>query len=717
VILGTAAYMAPEQAKGRPVDKRADIWAFGCVLYEMVTGRRAFAGEDISETIASILRSEPDWSGVPASIKPLLVSCLQKDPRQRLRDIGDVALLLDRAPTGATPVTPPSTSIATKALAAVSIVALLTSGVMLWRSRGPVSAGTAPVVRSTLQFPRGSSMQLGANQPSLAVSPDGKTIVYTARGPEGSMLWTWSLDAFDPKPLAGTGGGQGGNAPRNAFFSPDGRQIAFFHNNQLKRMPVTGGTVTVVCEAVFNYGGTWTDRDEIVFVADNPEPKKPGGLWRVPAAGGTPRHVVDLFLSYPDALPGGRVVIVTTNNPTGRTASELKIVSIDIDTGDVRPLIDGGTYARYAASGHVLFLRNGTLMATAIDVAARTASDQSRVVVEDVFMNPALASGNFAVSAAGTLAYAPGTAADFERGLLLIDAKGERSSPTEERRYFEWPRASPDGQRIAVGIPGWRDAVWLLDRGRGSLTELTTGDAEGISPVWTPDGRRVTVASWVKTATNLHWIAADGSGELERLSTSEYGQRPNAWTPDGKTLIYEIRTPATNDDLWTLELDGRKERPLIASRFNEAGAVLSRDGRWMAFTSDQSGQPEVYLTRFLAAPKSSGEGGPSVEGRIQVSTGQGRNPVWSPDGRRLYYRVLNGAIMAVDVGDGSPPALSRPVEVVRLPVAPPTRGNFDVMPDGRLLVVDNETIGGLTTELRIVVNWFDELRRKMSGGR
>jgi Tol biopolymer transport system component len=704
VILGTAAYMAPEQAKGRPVDKRADIWAFGCVLYEMVTGRRAFAGEDISETIASILRSEPDWTGVPASVKPSLVSCLQKDPRQRLRDIGDVALLLDRAPAAVTPAAPASAPMATRVLAAVSIAALLVSGVMLWRARTNDSAGDAPVVRSTFRFQRGGSMQLGANQPSLAVSPDGKTIVYTALGPEGSMLWSYSIDAFDAKPLAGTGGGGIGTAPRNVFFSPDGRQIAFFQNNQLKRMPIAGGTVTVVTEAIFNYGGTWTDRDEIVFIASGSGAGSAGGLWIVPAAGGERRLIKDMFVSYPEALPGGRVVMATVDNPTARTASELNVVSIDVETGDVRPLFAGGTYPRYSATGHVLFLRNGALLATAIDVAARTVSDQAQVVVEDVFMNPAMASGNFAISAAGTLAYAPGTAEDFNRQMVLIDAKGARTPVSDDRRYFEWPQASPDGQRIAVTIPGWRDSTWLLDRGRGSLTELTTGDAQGVSPVWTPDGQRIAMASWDGKTTNLHWIAADGSGGLERLSTSRFLQRPNAWTPDGKTLIFEHRTSEGGDDLWTFELDGKKEKPLIATRFNESSAVLSPAGTLMAFTSDQSGRIEVYLTRY-----------PSAENRIQVSTDQGRNPAWSPDGRRLYYRANNGAIMAVDVGAGSPPALSRPVEVVRMPVAPPTRGHFSVMPDGRLLMVDNESIGALTQELNIVVNWFAELRQKMSG--
>jgi Tol biopolymer transport system component len=701
VILGTAAYMAPEQAKGRPVDKRADIWAFGCVLYEMVTGRRAFAGEDISETIASILRSEPEWAGVPASITPLLVSCLQKDPRQRLRDIGDVRLL-DRAPTGATPVTPPSTSIAARVLAAVSIVALLISGAMLWRARQTGAESTTAPLRMTLRFPADSPLQLASAQPSLAVAPDGRTLAYTASGPEGSQLWTYSLDAFEPRPLAGTGGA------RYVIFSPDGRDLAFFAGNQLKRMPVAGGTVTVLCQALFAFGGTWTDRDEIVFMAAGFGDKGTDpGLWRVAAGGGEKRQVLAGVFSYPDALPGGRLVVASADTPNARTTSELDIVTVDVDSGDVRPLIAGGAFPRYAASGHVLFLRNGAIVAAPIDVAARTASDQSVAVIPDVFMNPAIASGNFAISAAGTLAYAPASAANFNRSLVWIDAMGERTAVTEERRFFEWPRVSPDGQQIAVSVAGWRDSVWLFDRGRGALTELTTGDVDGITPVWTPDGKRVVFSSYLTSGgRNLRWMAADGSGAPESLSNSGLLERPNTWTPDGQTLIYDVRS-AQSTDLWTLTLDAaRTTRPLLATRFNEMHAALSPNGQWMAYASDLSGKSEIYLTRF-----------PSVDGRTQVSTAGGRAAVWARDGRRLYYRSLAGdEIMAVEVAAGAAPVLSKPVAIARLPRVQVTRGHFDVMPDGRLLVVDNESAGDTTEELRVVVNWFDELRQKMTGG-
>jgi Tol biopolymer transport system component len=705
VILGTAAYMAPEQAKGRPVDKRADIWAFGCVVYEMITGRRAFAGDDISETIASILRSDPDWTGVPASVKPLLVSCLQRDPRQRLRDVGDVALLLNRAPVAQRPA-PSSSSTAVKALTAVSIVALLASGLILWRARATSAVASPPVVRMSLRFPANSPLQLGAGQPSLAVSSDGKTIAYTASGPEGNQLWTHSLDASEPRPLEGTSGGGG---PRNVFFSPDGRQIAFFSGAQLKRVPVTGGTVTVICEAPFSFGGTWTDRDEIVLTASGFGPNGTDtGLWRVIASGGEKRAVTAGVFFYPDALPGGRVVIASVDNPIGRTSSDLKIVSVDIESGEVRPLIAGGAYPRYAATGHVLFLKNGAILATPIDVAARTASDQSKVVVPNVFMNPAVAGGNFAVSGAGTLAYAPGTTADFSQSLLLIDAQGQRTPASDERRYFDAPKASPDGAKIAVGIRGWRDTVWLLDRNRNSLTELTTGDMNGLTPVWSPDGNRVVFASYGinNGIRNLHWIRTDGLGGQERLLTSEFNQRPNAITPDGKTLVFEVRT-ATSSDVWTLALDAqRTARPLLDSRFNETGAALSPSGDWMAFTSDQSGKAEIYLTRF-----------PSVDRRIQVSTTGGRAPVWSRDGQRLYYRSIDGdEILAIDIAPGASPALSRPLTVARLPRAAGF-ASFDVMPDGRLLVIDDQSAGSIATELRIVVNWFGELRQRMAGGR
>ena len=711
VVLGTAAYMAPEQAKGRPIDKRADIWAFGCVLYEMVTGRRPFAGEDVSETIASILRSEPDWSGVPASLRECIESCLQKDPRRRLRDIGDLALVLGHANTAAPAARPASMPLTVKAIAAASLVALVISGVMLWRARTPDTQSTAAAIRMLLRFPSTALLQLGSNQPSLAISPDGRTIVYTANGPEATQLWTQTLDAFEPRPLTGTGGGA-----RNVFFSPDGRHIGFFAGNQLRRMPLSGGTVTTLSEARFPYGGTWTERDEIVFMAGGfGDSGEDPGLWRVAASGGERRPIKAGIFSYPDALPGGRVVVASAETPAARTTSELDIVSVDIESGDVRPLIAGGAYPRYSPSGHLLFLRHGAIVAAPINVAARTASDQTVAVIPDVFMNPAVASGNFAVSAAGTLAYAPASAANFSRQLLLIDANGARTAVTDERRFFEWPRASPDGQQIAVTVPGWRDSVWVFDRGRGALTELTTGDQDGVSPVWTPDGKRIAFSSYINGNRQLYWIAADGSGAPERLSTSRWLERPNAWTPDGRTLVYDVR--AESADLWALTLDAtRSKRPLIASRFNEMGAAISPNGQWMAFSSDQSGRPEIYLTRLVAAAKASGAGGPAVDGRTQVSTGGGRAAAWSRDGRRLYYRSLEGdEILAVDVSTSASPVLSRPVAVARLPRVQVTRGFFDVMPDGRLLVVDDESAGDATSELRVVVNWFDELKRKMAG--
>lgn len=716
VILGTAAYMAPEQAKGRPVDKRADIWAFGCIVYEMVTGQRAFPGEDVSESIASVLKTEPDYSQVPASLKPLLVSCFQKDPRNRLRDIGDARLLTDRVDAGSSSNASSSMPIAVKAIAAASLVALVVSGVMFWRARATDTGTTPPAVRLTLRFPQNSPLQLGSNQPSMAISPDGKTIIYSALGPEGVQLWAHPLDAFEPKPLAGTGGGA-----RNAFVSPDGRHIGFFVGNQLKRIPMGGGTATVLCEAMFPYGGTWTERDEIIFMASGFGGKEAEpGLWRVAATGGEKRPIVGGIFSYPDVLPGGRVVVASADTPAARTTSELNIVTVDIESGDVRPLISGGAYPRYARTGHLLFLRNNAIFAAAIDVAARTASDQAIAVIPEVFMNPAVASGNFAVSATGTLAYAPTTAANFNRALVLINAKGERTAVTDERRFFEWPRVSPDGQRIAVSIPGWNDTIWLFDRGRGALTEVTPSDVNGVTPVWTPDGKRLVFASYPANGNgprNLFWMNADGSGVAERLSTSQNLERPNAWTPDGQTLLYDART-AIGSDLWTLTLDSKRTtRPLIATRANEMNAALSPNGQWMAFSSDHSGRPEIYLTRFLAAPKPLSEGGPSVDGRIQVSTAGGRNAVWSPDGRRLYYRSIEGdEIMAVDVTGSGSPVLSRPTTIARLPRVQVTRGHFDVMPDGQLLAIDDESAGGTTEELKVVVNWFDELKRKMSGG-
>ena len=728
MVLGTVGYMSPEQVRGMAVDHRSDIFSLGAVLFEMLTGSRAFARDTTAETMTAILKEDPaeftvGSAQVPAALERIVRRCLEKTPGERFHSAHDLGIALETLSTDSGPgprVTTPMSSRGSRervawAVAGAALVALVSVGGLWWRgSAGGSTLRSAPL-RMSLRFPANSLMHLGNPQPSLAVSPDGGVIVYTAGGgPEGVQLWVHSLDAFEPTPLAGTGGA---NAPRNVFFSPDGRHLAFFAGNELKRIPLSGGAATVLCEAPFGYGGTWTSRDEIVFSAVGADSDAGvGGLWRVSASGGERRQVATGLLSYPDALPDGRAVLASGNNPSARTTSELPIVIVDLDSGVVQPLIANGSFPKYSSTGHVVFVRNGDLVAAPIDPVGRTVGENT-TVVSGVFQNPSYASGSFAVSAAGTLAYVPGTAADFRRELVLIDAKGGRASVPGDRRFFESPRLSPDGQRIAVSIVGWRESIGIFDLARGAMSELTARDIDALWPVWTPDGKRIVVASYRNDggASNLRWMAADGSGSAEFIATSKLQQRPNSFSPDGKTLVFELRTPV-GTDLWTLTFDpARTTRPLLATPFNEAEAAVSPSGEWMAYSSNQSGRNEIYLTRFLAAPKPSGEGGPSIDGRIQVSTAGGRYAVWSRDGRRLYYRRA-GDIFAVEITGGASPILSKPIVSAQLPPTAPSGGAFDVMPDGRVLAVDDESAGSTSEELRLVVNWFGELRQKMIGG-
>ena len=711
MVLGTVGYMSPEQVRGASVDPRSDIFSLGVVLYEMLSGQRAFARDTAAETMTAILKDDPPEipkSGlhVAPAVERIVRRCLEKSPGERFYSAHDLGIALETIATESGVAAPSiaASHVRSRAprervawgVAASLFLAALVMGTLLWRARIASNATPAPTpIRLTLRFANDAAMHLGVPQPSLAISPDGKTIVYTAHGPEGPQLWMHSLDQFEPTPLAGTGSA-GGSGARNAFFSPDGRFIAFFADAQLKRIAVGGGVATVICDAPQSYGGTWTTRDEIVFARAAPG----AGLYRIAAAGGQPQIVAQGGFFYPDALPGGNAVVVSAENPQARTTNELRIAVVDLASGAVRTLADAGAYPRYAASGHLTFLRDRGLAAAAFDPIAMKLGDAVRVV-PDVFMNPAMGSGNYAVSAAGTLAYVPGDGNEFARSLIALDANGTSETMSGERRYFDSPRISPDGQHVAVAVLAWRDSVWVLDRTRGALTELTTGDSNGIAPVWTPDGGRIVFSRYgTDHPPNLYWMAADGSGTAQRLATSDYQQRPVSVSPDGKTLVYELRT-ATSVDLWTLTLDEPPTaRPLLDSRFNETNAAISRDGKWVAYASNQSGRPEVYLAPF-----------PSMERTIQVTAEGGIHPVWSRDGKRLYYRRAD-QLLAVDVALGAAVRLSKPQAIARQRSAGPAGGFFDIMPDGRLLLVDNEQEGIDTPELRIVVNWLEELKQK-----
>jgi len=694
VILGTAAYMSPEQARGRVVDKRSDIWAFGCVLYEMLTGRSPFPGETITDVIAAVVKNEPDLELLPADVPPrvrsLLSRCLQKDSRARLRDIGDARWELDQRDEPANLASSPSgrdrsrVAVLAVFLAAVSIA----SAVFAFRTWPLLNARDPAPLRLSVTFPDGAPMQLGQPLPSLALSPDGTTIIYTATGPDGPQLWMRRLDQFAPTPLAGTGGG------RNAAFSPDGRWIAFHATRQLKKMQLSGVSPVVVSEvegAVF--GLTWISNDEIVFAKAGTSDR---GLWRVPASGGNPQLVAVGNYWFPDALPDGRAVVATTDNASAVTASELTIVAVNLASGNVTRLFDGGVYARYAPTGHILYLRQNQLLAAVFDSSQLKVDDDRLTVANDAFVDPTYPSGNFAVSPSGVLAYAPGDGKMFRRTLITIGADGPRTIVSEPR-YYQAPRVSPDGQRFATMIRSWKDTAWIVDQ-RGTLARLTTQDWQSAqSPIWSHDGRRVAFAVMDdKLTPNLAWAPSDGSGAEERLSTSTFTQTPTSFSLDGRLLVFTQASSDTGADMFVMSLADRTVRPLLQTRFDESAGVVSPDGHWIAFQSNRTGSLEVFVAPF-----------PAMQPITQVSIAGGAFPRW-PRGPDLYFRAPStNTIWSVDVGTGGKPAFSQPRAVIQVPATPSAA--YDVMPDGRILIVDRENVS--INDLRVVTNWANGLGR------
>ncbi len=703
MILGTAAYMAPEQAKGKVVDKRADIWAFGVVLFEMLSGTRAFKGDDVTDIITAVMRDTPDWSALPPATPPairtLLELCLLKDPRQRLRDIGDTRLFFnDHAPAQTAGAAADSRSKWVPALVGGLALALIGLAASLYGGRS--SAEAAPLHLS-MTFEPGSLPQKGQPMPSLALSPDGRTLVYTAGGgPEGTQLWLRHLNNVSAIPIPGTGGAQLTNTDiaRQVFFSPDGKWIGFVvGGNVIKKMPITLGPATTICE-VFDgvRGATWTDRNEIVYATSSGSL----GLWRVADSGGTPARVAGGIFYAPDALPGGTAVVVTTGNDSvKRSTGDLTVAAVTLATGAVTKLFDGGTFARYVPTGHVVFARDGALMAAPFDAASLVVGDARTKVVDDLWMDPGVASSNYALSSSGTLIYAAGSPAEFQRTIVALD--GGRSTPlVKERRYYAETLISPAGDRIAAVERALDDRIWIIDVARETFTPLTSGKVGLESdPVWAPSGREVVFDATVLGGTSGLYVApVDGSQTETLVHASNNGPVPTAWTRDGRQVVFTERNAATGLDLMVLSRDqGNTVRPLLQTPFDEAQGVFSRDGALIAFQSGRSGRSEIYVAPF-----------PSMQGTAQVSIDGGMYPVWAKDRQRLYFRN-RGQVMAVDLAAGVTDA-PRPVPVARFVPTYPT-AFIDPMPDGRFLALEGPNAAALT-ELRVIVNWFVELREK-----
>jgi len=703
MVLGTAAYMAPEQAGGHTVDKRADVWAFGVVLYEMLTGTRPFVGDDVSKTLARVIDRDPDWTVLPADVPPVLGrflrGCLQKDPKQRLRDIGDVRLALqgvfelldDTLSAPGAALRPVRWRRAAVLALAASAVVGAGAGLAVWRAPRPT---TPPLMRFTLALP---DTDLVAAEWGLAISPDGQDIAYLSGTTLQFQLRLLSLDQQTPATLVRDG------FPFRPFFSPDGQWVGYFDAGatELRRVSIEGGPVSTICTLSDNPSGmTWGADGSIVFALG-----QEGGVWRVSADGGAPEPLTtpdasqgQVSHAWPQILPGGGSVLVTTSTSQ---SDESQIAAVSLETGEQTVLVRRGSHARYVPTGHLVYGAEDGVWGVPFDPERLAIIGDPARLVDGPLIRTAGGWTEFSVSDTGSLLYASAGGVP-RRTLGWVTRDGEMTSALDDATTLEMPRLSPDDTRVAFTREDddGRADVWIRDLERGSETRLTV-EGSNLNPAWTPDGERVSFISGRTGLFDLYSRPADLSDPAERLLSTAVTEGPGSWSPDGRTFVYQQLTP-DGGDLWMLPAGGDPVS-FLTSPFNEQSPRPSVDGRWLAYVSDQAGEPRVYVQRFP-------DGGPV----IPISTGVGTEPVWSRTGRELFYRE-GTRMFAVEVATSPTFRAGRPEllfdEAYDLDPIGLSAANYDVALDGQRFLMIRSSGRNEGAEVNIVLNWFDELER------
>jgi serine/threonine-protein kinase len=724
VILGTAAYMAPEQARGKPVDKRADIWAFGAVLYEMLTGRRAFAAEEISDTLAFVITKDPDWSALPPdtppSIHTLLRRCLEKDRKRRLADIADARFELDDAADGRArePRVPPAAegsrgvrrALPWVIAAAATLAAVV--AVVRWAPWRAPAARSA--VRLTSDFGAQASLVTTNGSPALALSPDGTVLAFTGQRPDDEpRLYLRRLDQLTATPLERADG------TASPFFSPDGQWLAYFSGGKLKKIAVNGGASIALADAANPRGGAWAPDGTIVFA-----PTSTVALSRVADNGGATEPVTTLPKGtvthrWPQIIDDGRAVLFTSSAANGQY-DEANIVVQPLPRGTPKVVLTGGFYGRYVPSGHIVFAHAGSLFAVPFDLQRLEVVGPSVPIVQGVSTINGTGAAQFAIGPDGLLVYLPGENEDINLPLLWLDQHGVVTTLRAARANWGNVQFSPDGRRLAMNITSPRAQIFVYEWARDIMSQRTFDASGGFSPVWSPDGNDIAYASRTGSdagAMNLYVRHADGSGESVRLTTSTNSQAPTSWHPSGKFLAFTEIT--SSSDLMLLPLDGDSSsgwkpgqpEPLVATQAPEWDPAFSPDGRWLAYSSGALGRPEIYVQPFPA----------TSSGKWKVSgDAGGRYPVWSRTSRTLMFMPENGRQLMSSsyTVDGNSFHAEKPTvwgegQINRLN----GQRGFDLHPDGVRVVLgdvraaDARTRGGRAV---FVLNFFDELRRLAS---
>ncbi len=713
-ILGTVAYMSPEQARGKPVDKRTDIWAFGCVLFEMLSGHPTFKGDTVSDHIAAILEREPAWDTLPkttpAAVCRLLRRCLEKDPRRRLRDIGEARIALEDALAGPSPEDAvhgaPGLMTRRTALTAIAGAAAGAGSVGMFALGRWKNALPRNLTRFSIAMPEGEFHRITFND-RVAIAPDGSRIVFntlTAAG--GIKLYTRALRDLQSQLIEDVADGY------SAFFSPDNRWLGFFQGTSMRKVSLSGGAPVTVAPGGNQAGATWADDDTIYFLSG-----LPGGVLAVPAAGGQPKEVITVdtangerMLKFPAALPGGKAVLLTMATEDSESFDEARIAAVSLRTGQRTVLVERGTHPRYSPSGHLVYARDGKLLAIRFNPDRLEVSGQPVVVLEGVLMSRNTGVANFDISASGDLAYIPGVAEGGARTLVWVDRDGTAEPLALPPRSYLHPRISPDARRLAIEVEGSNHDIHVYDFASGVLSNLTN---DGVShwPVWSPAGTEIGYRSGPMGRYQLWQVRVDRSGPPQQVAAAGTSQSAESYSPDGLALAYTASDPGVPSKINVVALAGdRTPRPLDGTKYAQGSAKFSPDGRWLVYCSTESGKPQVYVQAF-----------PGPGAKVQVYNDGGTDPVWKT-GSELFYR--NGdSMMAVRVTTEPTFSNGRPEELwkghyshgMSTSCGRPgfTSSNYDVTADGRrfLMVKDNDQDTGTSAQIIVAIGWAEELNR------